>query len=375
VGAPDVLRALAGRTTTDAPTRSARTRAIAIGIVLALPPLFIVMGLLASADSVFDSVLNQIGTLIAEGGVHHAVVICVLTWGAMGWLHGTRSGTPIVALPDVRSPGLPFASVAIGLYGLVALLTLFLGTQLRVLAGGAEYLRTTAGLTVAEYAREGFFQLVVVAGIVLFTLVVAEWLLVRSERDVRRYRVVGIALSVLVGLLLASAAARMVLYVTYFGLTTDRFFAMAILVWVLAAFVTFSLTMLRDHRTRFAPVMLGVTIGWVVLLNAVNPEALVVRTNIARAVGGKPFDAVYHAKMSPDALPALLAGAPSLSAADCAALSTALHTEWVARREQRSDWRAFTVPLARALATGVGDAQRPLVLCPGAAPTATAATP
>lgn len=382
VGAPDVLRALlAGRITpedgtdagSDAPAHAASTqerarastRAIAIGLVLALPPLFVVMGLLASADSVFDGVLNRIGDLIAEDGVRHAMVIAGLTWGAMGWLHGTRSMAPVVTLPDVRAPGLPFASIGIGLYGLAALLTLFIGTQLRVLAGGAEYLRATAGLTVAEYAREGFFQLVVVAGVVLFTLIAGEWLLARTERDVRRYRIVGALLSALVALLLASAVARMGLYVAHFGLTTDRIFAIAIMVWVLAAYITFALTMLRHHRARFAPAMLGVTIGWVASLNIIDPEAIVVRTNIARAVEGKPFDAAYHARMSADAIPALVAGAPSLSATDCAALAGALHTEWTTRRTSRSDWRAFNLPLARALATGVGDTRQPLSLCPG----------
>ena len=64
----------------------------------------------------------------------------------------------------MRSPSIAFTSVSVALYGLVVLLALFLGTQARVLFGGAAYLEATAGLTVAEYARAGFFQLVVAGG-------------------------------------------------------------------------------------------------------------------------------------------------------------------------------------------------------------------
>ncbi len=355
VGAPEVLRAT-GHAEPDDGARAARTRARAIGTVLALPPLLLVTALLGSADSVFGGFLQNTADFLALEGVQHVVVIVVLAWLAMGWLLGTLDGSAVVKLPEIRSPGLPFASVSVGLYGLVLLLTLFLGTQVRVLFGGAEYLSTTAGLTVAEYAREGFFQLVVVAGIVLATLIAADWLMAREEAAVRRYRAAGTVLVGLVAALLVSAVARMWLYVTNFGLTIDRVLATAIMLWVVAAIVTFAVTMLRGRGERLAPVMLIVTIGWVVSLNAVNPEAIVVRTNVARAAAGKAFDAPYHAKLSADALPALLAAAPTLPATACAALSESLATVWKERRAARGDWRSLSLPYARAIGAGAGDA-------------------
>ena len=355
VGAPEVLRAT-GRAESDAGARAARTRALAIGVVLAVPPLLLVMVLLGSADSVFGSFLSRTAEFLALDGVHHLVVIVALAWLAMGWLLGTLDRSSVVRLPEIRSPGLPFASAGVGLYGLVLLLTLFLGTQLRVLFGGAAYLSATAGLTVAQYAREGFFQLVVVAGIVLTTLVAADWLVARDAEAVRRYRAVGTVLVGLVAALLASAVARMWLYVTNFGLTIDRVLATAIMLWVLAAIVTFAATMLRGRGERFAPAMLLVTIGWVASLNAVNPEAIVVRANLARAAAGQAFDAPYQARLSADALSVLLAAAPRLPAKDCAALSESLAMVWKERRAARGDWRSLSLPYARAIASGAGDA-------------------
>lgn len=360
LGAPDVLRSAlrpahgpAGneRAAIDqagsAPAPAVRTRALAIGMVLAAPPLLLVLVLLSAADHVFGRALTNIGDVFARDGMQHLVTIVVLAWIATGWLRGTLDGPAVVRVPDMRSPGLPFASAGVALYGLVALLTLFLGTQLRVLFGGAAYLRATVGLTVADYAREGFLQLVVVAAIVLATLVAADWLLTPNDGARRRYRAVGVLLVGLVAALLVSAATRLALYVTHFGLSTDRVIATAIMVWVIAAFATFSVTMLRGRGARFAPAMLLVTIGWVALLNAANPEAIVARVNLARAADGTLFDAPYHATLSADALPALRAGAATLPAAECTALAQGLRAARAKRAPERRDWRTLSLPYAR----------------------------
>ena len=48
---------------------------------------------------------------------------------------------------------------------------------MRYLFGGSEWVQRVAGLTYAEYARRGFFELVVVAALVLVLLLIAHWLL------------------------------------------------------------------------------------------------------------------------------------------------------------------------------------------------------
>jgi hypothetical protein len=369
VGPAEVLRRTTVPGTNDADagtngTPAERTRALAIGVVLAAPPLLLVLALLGAADVVFGRALTTLSDVLARDGMQHVVAIVVMTWIAMGWLRGTLDAPPVVRLPALRPPGLPFASASVALYGLALLLTLFLGTQLRVLFGGAAYLRAAVGLTVAQYAREGFLQLVVVAGVVLVTLVAGDWLITRDDRARRRYRTVGIALVGLVAALLVSAVARMALYVTHFGLSTDRVMATAVMLWVVAALVTFSTTMLRDRGERFAPAMLLVTIGWVASLNLANPEAVVVRVNLARAAAGQPFDAPYHATLSADALPALRAGAATLPSAECAALAERMTAAWAARRAARHDWRTLNIPYARAGSAEAGDAWLPCTAAP-----------
>ena len=341
-------------------TRATRVRARALGAVLAVPPLFIVASLLGSADVFFarfiQSVADTIDVLFSNG-LQHVVAIVLLAWLATGWMQGTLGGPTGAGVPEVRSPSIAFTSVSVTLYGLVVLLALFLGAQARVLFGGAAYLDATAGLTVAEYARSGFFQLVIVGGVVIGTLLLADWLTEGREDD-RRYRAVGTVLVLLVAALLGSAVVRMWLYVHHYGLSTDRAFAIAQMVWVFATLGVFAATVLRGRRARFVPALLVATVAWVALLNAVNPESIVVRVNVARAISGdsipgRRFDVSYHAQLSADALPALLAAAPALPVADCEALGVALTDEWrrvAANRREQADWRGLDLPLARALA-------------------------
>ncbi len=351
-GAPRVVqRTLAEHGST--PARAARSRAVAIGVFLAVPPLLLVSALLTASDVVFEGFLQDLVQLAAFDGIGHLFVAVLLAWLAMGWLRAALGDVVTTPLPEIATPGLPFLSLGVGLFAMTGLLALFLATQVRVLYGGAAFLMATNGLTVAAYARDGFFQLVVAAGVVLGTLVIGEWLLTPDDLAARRrYRVIGALLIVEVLALLVSAATRIALYVREFGLSVDRVMASAGIMFVGAVLLTFAITTLRGRTARFAPVTLMVTIGWVALLNIANPDALVVRANLARAAAGKSFDAKYHAALSADALPALLNGASVLPAAVCQDLELHLRLVWSERLPDRGshlDWRAANLPLANAV--------------------------
>jgi hypothetical protein len=201
---------------------------------------------------------------------------------------------------------------------------------------------------VATYARDGFFELVVIAGIVLAALLVADDVLDRgAERDRASLRTLGTVLIGLVGAVSVSAVVRLSLYVQYFGLTDDRLMALAIVLWIALMLTWFGMTVLRGARARFAPGVLVISALWLVAVNAVNLERVVVLTNVARAERGLAFDVAYHATLSGDALPSLLAAAQRLQPADATALRTAITAEWTARATARPDWRTWSVPYAR----------------------------
>lgn len=327
-----------------------RVRAALIGSALAIPPVLVVGSLLGSADPVFGDFLLSWQRLGFEELAGHVVVAGVIAWPVAGWFRGlaapAASGRLTRHTPPTR---LDYYGVAPALYALVGLLAAYLGLQARALFGGATYVESTTGLTYAEYARGGFFQLVAVTSIVLVLLLLSDWILDRRAPDAdRRFRASGWMLLALLGVLMASALQRMWVYVAFYGFSDTRLYATAGMAWVGAALAWFGVTILRGRRARFGVGLLVLSTAWIGGLNLLNPEAVVVRLNLARMLEGRGFDVPYHAGLSADAVPALLDAAPRLAAGDCDFLLRRLSERWTPApgRTAAADWRRWTLPEA-----------------------------
>ncbi len=235
-----------------APADRKSMRGFAVGSVLAIPLLLIVAALLGEADPVFGSFLERVANFFSAGFWNHALLAGVLAWIAAGALRGSLVSTiGPDPLATFTTPRVSFATLAPGLYGLLVLLSAWIGLQVRVLFGGAEYVVETSGVTFAEYARTGFFDLVAVAGIVLAVLLLADELADQEDpKEGRPFRTAGRALIALVGVMMVSAMQRLALYIAFFGLTDDRFLAAAVLVWIALVLGWFGWTVLRGARAR-----------------------------------------------------------------------------------------------------------------------------
>lgn len=343
-GAPVLALHDAEARTPDA-ARLRAYRGFGIGAVAAVPVLLVVTLLLASADPLFAEFVEETGAFLDGRLVGHLVAIGVFTWVTAGALRGALVPIGIRSTHLRGALHLPFAAAAPLLGGLAALLSAWIGLQVRTLFGGSAYVAETAGVTVAQYARQGFFELIVIAGIVLAVLLVADDLLDRTEGAARTaFRTLGQVLVALVGAVLLSAVLRLALYLRFYGLTDDRVLALAVLVWVALVLGWFGMTVLRGVRARFAPGVLVLSALWLGGLNLANPERWVVQTNLARAERGHAFDIAYHAQLSGDARPALLRGADRLGPERAAELRAAVDAEWSKRADDRADWRRWSVP-------------------------------
>lgn len=320
-----------------------------IGAIVAVPVLVMVTGLLASADPLFAGFLEEAGALLDTNLAEHIGITLATTWVAAGALRGAIAPLGVTAERFRTRWDLPFSTFLPVLGGLTLLLSAWIGLQVRTLFGGAEYIATTSGVTVAEYARRGFFELVLIAGLVLAVLLVTDDLLDRNAARARQtFRSLGLLLVGLVGALLVSALLRLGLYLRYYGLTTERVAALSVLIWVGLTLAWFAVTVLRGQRQRFAPGVLIISALWIGGLNLANPERWVVETNIRRAERGQEFDIAYHAQLSADALPALRSSAIRLGALRETELKAALDATWAQRNARRAgDWREWTLPYLR----------------------------
>lgn len=305
-------------------------------VVLTLPLVLVFTALLSRADPVFASVFS-LPAIDAELFISHVMIAGAFAWWSAGWIRGALLGVARRwALPEQLPVRLGLGEITTSLGAVIALFTIFVALQLRWLFGGADVVLATTGLTIAEYARRGFFELVAVAALVL-PLILVTRALIEDEEVVRRHRRLSLALILLLAPIMASAALRMQLYVRYFGLTTDRLYATASMVWLGIVFVAMARTVLRGWARPFAAMAMLSGFATLFALNVANPESLVARVNLGRASGERAIDYAYLARLSGDATPmvasALRAAAPSVESCQAAEL---LRKRWL--RPQDASW-------------------------------------
>jgi len=317
-----------------------QVRGAALGAALAFPLLVVFGGLFTSADSVFGTVVA--GAFDVDFGDLLSLVVLFAVWGALvaGYFRGALIHSLVPAAEGESGLSLGIIPVATAL-GLVDLLFLvFVVIQLRYLFGGATLVLAAGGLTYAEYARRGFFELVTASALVLPLLTGADWLLRNEPAEHQRtFRQLATVLLLLLAVVMASALERMRLYVSAYGLSEIRLYSTAFMLYLAGVAAWFGWTALRGQRRRFA---FGVLVqGFVVLggLHLLNPDAVIVRTNLARPPVERPFDGWYAASLSADAVPVLLGAYPRLDAtARCAVAAGLLRQR---ARLDHADWRSW----------------------------------
>ncbi|MFQ5421790.1 MAG: DUF4173 domain-containing protein, partial [Anaerolineae bacterium] len=243
-------------------------------------------------------------TWLAAGGIALALARRDEDEGALDRL--------VAALP--RSLSLGFVETAVILTLVDLLFLAFTAIQFTYLFGGRTAVEA-AGYTYSEYARRGFFELVVVAVLSLSLSLVLNWLSRReSKRRIGWFNVLVSVLVGLVGVMLVSAFQRMRLYEAAFGYTELRLIVFVFLGWLAVTLVWFVAT-LWTRPDRFAIGLVLAAMGFLATLNLINPDALIVSRNLARYRATKDLDVTYLTTLSDDAVPGLVRGL-ALTAAD-----------------------------------------------------------
>ncbi|MFK4037073.1 DUF4153 domain-containing protein [Nonomuraea wenchangensis] len=279
----------------------------ALGITVVL---LLVFGLLfASADAVFASYAERLLTAPAWAESVPARIVLFVLFAVL------LAAVVLVALRPVNDPVGPERKFAVSrsvwlvpLTAVNLLFAAFVAVQITALFGGDTLVLRTAGLTYAEYARQGFFQLVVVSVFVLGIVAVAAGLLRTGRRE--RWVLAGL-LGVLCGLtmvVLASALHRMSLYTDAYGLSRLRLSVQATVWWLGAVFALVLLAgaaRLTGRGSGWLPrtivLVTGLGLGAFAL---VNPDLRVAATQV-EVRGVANLDSDYLGDLGAEAVPAL----------------------------------------------------------------------
>jgi hypothetical protein len=126
-----------------------------------------------------------------------------------------------------------------------------------------------------------------------------------SKRQFKLFNLLSSFMIILVIIMLVSAFQRMRLYEAVYGYTELRLTVYVFMIW-LGLFLVWFLVGLWRRPDRFGLGALVVAMGFLATLNLVNPDAFIVRQNMARYWAGGDLDTAYLERLSADAVPALV---------------------------------------------------------------------
>ncbi|MDH3944169.1 MAG: DUF4173 domain-containing protein, partial [Anaerolineae bacterium] len=278
---------------------SRQLKAVLRGLLLAVPVFFLFGGLLASADAVFAEYFEDLLELLQLEDlmeyIRRGIVILIVAMGVFGVFYQAMVSSKDEKLPGERiklARFLGFTETVMALGTAILLFAAFVGIQFRYFFFGEANIAVN-GFTYAEYARRGFFELVVVAVLSLALLFGLSTFAKReSGQQQRIFSGAGIVLVALVAVILVSAFLRLSLYEQAYGFTRLRTYAHVFMIWLgvlLAA--TAALETLR-RSDRFALALLLAATGFTASLNILNVDAFITRANIEHAFAFEAEDTI-----------------------------------------------------------------------------------
>ena len=309
------LRPAPDGSTTGQAQRAGAWQRVGVPAARVLPVIALVLVPLGSGDALFASWFR----LPVDGwtAVGHLALVAI---GAMVF-----AGVHLVTIDDrpadeqaVERAARYGRDLRLLLGGLVVCLGAFLTTQAVAVLAGRDYVRRRTGLTYAEYARRGFFQLLAVAVITLVAVVIARRTADGGGGRLSRTTVVlGLIVAAETIGLVWVCVRRLGLYEHEYGLTMLRLYSTTFAWWIGAVVALAAAALVARRATWFVPVVLASAALGVATMNAATPERIVVRHQVAHARRTGRLDAGYLVSLSADAAPALAAaigaGEPGIS--------------------------------------------------------------
>lgn len=287
-----------------------KTKQIIKGVLLTLP-LLVVFGLLfSSADLVFQKyITNVFDFQLSPEVVARVFLIAVVTFGFAGaYAYAFRSkDTSESLLTLTKKPKITLGRIELSILlgSINALFLIFVVLQLAYLFGGESIIHSQ-NFTYAEYARRGFFELIVVAVLTLGLLRATEMSTTKTPLHTRIFRILSSALILQVVVIMVSAFRRLSLYEHTYGFTNLRLYSHAFIILLGCLALLFMYKILSEGRARvMATGSLLLVVAFLAGLNMLNPEAFIARQNIDRFQTNGKLDGYYLSSLSADAVPEL----------------------------------------------------------------------
>lgn len=279
---------------------------VLMGVAITIPVFIVVFALLASADIVFNDMANNLLKDVDFADAYLITLTIVSTFLAtyciLAYLckktikeevEDARKGEPLIAIPVVTILSL--------------LYIVFSGIQIVYLF--MRRMQLPAGYTYAQYAREGFFQLLAVSVINLVIVLIGLYYFKSSKV----LKVMLTIMSLCTFVMIASSAMRMMIYIQYYYLTFLRIFVLWSLLVLFLIFSGVIAYIVKESFPLFRYSMIVVTCLYIALSFS-HPDYWIAKVNLdstketrSEFFRGAAYEDYYHlSTLSADAAPVMI---------------------------------------------------------------------
>ena len=265
--------------TNDDTKKNGKILYVILGIVISLPLVAVVLLLLVSADAVFKNVFakmfEDIDFFTFTGDSILSSILFVVVFFFVYMLLSFLSNFNVNGTKKERVGGEPIIAITVSAI-LSVIYVLFCGIQVVYLFIGSRANFTLPnGMTYAQYAREGFFQLLFVC-IINLILVLAGIYLFRENKILKVFLCIITSCTYI---MIASSAMRMLLYIQYKYLTFLRVFVLWALLVIALVMAGVMITIFKKDFNFFKYSTIIVTCLYLVLSFA-RVDYIVAKINI-----------------------------------------------------------------------------------------------
>jgi hypothetical protein len=280
---------------------SDKSKSVIRGAIIAAPILLIFGLLLSSSDPIFAKLFDLPFDLPSFdlGGIYKFLLTTVffgsLVFGAVSV--AVRQKREELTIRDNFKFGLTEAKV-VG-WSIAALFGLFILVQFRYMFLG--YTDVIQGYTYSDYARRGFVELIAVS---LMSLAVVRYFQTKLSSQTDKLRALNSVIFLEMLVLAGSSLKRLSLYEQAYGLTTLRFFAVTVVLWLIGVWLihaALSLDVVKQIKDKRLAGYAGIWLGVIVFIYLIlNPVSFVLNHNFERYTKTGKLDVCYQLELSGD---------------------------------------------------------------------------
>ncbi len=275
---------------------------ILIGVIISVPLLAIIIWLLSSADIVFKNLFTDIPFWTMFKHIFIVLPISIYVFSFIFSIFKAKESNEKKIYDKIGWKLFIDPTVLLTILSLLNIVYIvFAVIQFTYLFGGDTFMLPSS-FSYAEYARRGFFELIVVT-VINFAILFFSITFVRKESR-KANIVIKSFLSALVFftfILLISAFYRMVLYEMAYGYTYLRIFVQAFMVLLFLLFII-NLVYIWYSRIPIISAYILCSLILFIILNFANVDVIIAKNNINRYYRTGEIDVNYLEGLSYDAI-------------------------------------------------------------------------